>query len=102
MKVLRAALSLAKTAAKVKNNKSMLARSSLCEILGKLVTMANEVPALSIGIAPEDASQEWQGAINETCSVMRGLCIHDDLRKEIVAPWTMGNTFFLRKAWWQL
>ena len=98
MKVLKAALSLAKTAAKSENNKSMLARSSLCEVLGKLVTMANEAPAVNSNTdtpeaASEAASVEWQSVINETCSVIRGLCIHDDLRKEMSCAMDNGKFF---------
>lgn len=95
VRVLRAALSLAKTAAKSENNKSMLARSSLCEVLGKLVTMSKEAPVLSSASAssPESAAEEWQAVINETCSVMRGLCIHDDLRKEMSCAMDNGKFF---------
>lgn len=97
LKVLKAGLSLAKTAAKTENNKSMLARNSMCEVLAKIVTSADNIPSIVAGgeegAGPEAVVEEWRGIINETCLVMRGLCIHDDMRKEMSCAMDNGKFF---------
>lgn len=92
LKVFRAGLSLIKTAAKSENNKSMLARSSLCEVIVKIVTMTTP-PTIVGSVSPEEVTEEWKACMNEACMVMRGLCIHDDLRKEMSCAMDNGKFF---------
>lgn len=91
LKVLKAAFSLARTAAKSENNKAMLARAMLCEVVVKFLT--SPAPPTIVDASPEETDNEYKGCVNEACMVMRGLCIHDDLRKEMSCAMDNGKYF---------
>lgn len=91
LKVLKAAFSLARTAAKSENNKAMLGRAMLCDVVVAFLTAAG-APAI-IEASPEDIEDEYKGCVNEACMVMRGMCIHDDLRKEMSCAMDNGKYF---------
>jgi len=100
--VIHAAFDLARVAAKSENNKFQLMKKGLGEIICKVLARES-VDAL---IAALQSSQEAEGGadaapatteaantLQHACLTMRGLCIHDDLRREMSCAMDNGKFF---------
>lgn len=91
--VMKSVLALSKTVCKSENNKNMLARQGMVEVLKEVVTNKTFLSTL------EEASNDMphrsviQQILYECCSTMRGLCIHDDLRKDMSCAMDNGKCF---------
>ena len=80
IQIITAGLCLARCVSKSENNKGQLMRYSMGEIVNKLLSM-NRL---------EDGST-WDEVKKSACYVMRGLCVHDDYRKDMSSAHDNGR-----------
>lgn len=85
--LLLSAVRLARTVVKSENNKVAMMKAGVGIILTDLIvqkTSTNSEPA-------------WCEILQECCQLVRGLCIHDDLRKDMSCAYENGR-FFMRQS----
>jgi len=84
--VLRIAFGLARSVSKSENNKNMLSRTGT----------SDAVSAIIIKYAARAATEEgtsFTGLVSDACVVMRSLCVHDDMRREMSCAMDNGKFF---------
>ena len=84
--VLKWAFNLGKCVAKSENNKTKLIQSGMGEII---VIILSHTRTLSISSGDDD----WAPVVEAACLLMRGLCVHDDLRNEMSSAHDNGRFF---------
>ena len=88
-KILRQCLTLARTVAKSENNKCMLARNGVMETVATIIlTYSSEAASESVG-----KGMKWAPLVSDACVVLKGLCVHDDLRREMSCAMDNGKYF---------
>ena len=112
--VLNAALDLARCAAKSENNKLQLMKKGMGETIVRLLTREGIDEVLGaagrVGMAEDEASSVFSGAavsaasaagehdtrcllLQNACLMLRGLCVHDDLRRDMSCAMDNGKFF---------
>jgi hypothetical protein len=84
--VLKWAFNLGKCVAKSENNKTKLMHCGMGEII---VTILSHPRTSSISTGDDD----WAPVVEAACLLMRGLCVHDDLRNEMSSAHDNGRFF---------
>lgn len=92
-----AALKLARTVAKSENNKVMLMRAGMGDLIASILRRGTEEQATGSVEGTDDASSVWTSMMHESCQLLRGLCVHDDLRKDMSCAYDNGR-FFIKQA----
>ena len=78
-----AALELARVVAKTEYNKSMLMAWKVGELLVKILNVEND----------RELDTEWLQVLLLACHTVRGLCVHDDFRKDMSCAYDNGKYF---------
>ena len=84
--ILRYALALARSVSKSENNKNMLSRTGCMDYIATILTK----------YAPSAATPDgsvWTGLVSDACVVLRSLCVHDDMRREMSCAMDNGKFF---------
>ena len=87
--VLRHSLALARAVAKSENNKNMLARTGTMDCIATIiVTWAPSAvkETLATGLW-------WSNIVSDACVVLKGMCVHDDIRREMSCAMDNGKFF---------
>ena len=84
--VMKWAFNLGKCVSKSENNKTMLMKKGMGDII--VTTLSHSRTSfISTG------DYLWASVVESACLLMRGLCIHDDLRKEMSCAYDNGRFF---------
>mmetsp|Transcript_33906 Transcript_33906/g.74672 ORF Transcript_33906/g.74672 Transcript_33906/m.74672 type:complete len:552 (-) Transcript_33906:1013-2668(-) len=83
---LLAALSLARTVVKSENNKNSMMRAGMDKLLTEIVVHNSKSVA------------GWAAVLEEGCQLMRGLCLHDDLRRDMSCAYENGRYFIKQQG----
>jgi len=87
--VLRYSLALARAVAKSENNKNMLARTGTMDCLAMII-----VSYAPLAIQETDATGLWwSNIVSDACVVLKGMCVHDDIRREMSCAMDNGKFF---------
>jgi len=95
--VINAAFELARCVAKSENNKYQLVKKGLGEIIASILgseALSGSLTLLLDGGSGEEGERVAKAAVlQNACLTMRGLCIHDDLRREMSCAMDNGKFF---------
>ena len=84
--VLRVAMALARSVSKSENNKNMLSRTGTSDVISAIIINYAARAATTEGAA-------LTGLVSDACVVMRSLCVHDDMRREMSCAMDNGKFF---------
>ena len=90
-----AGLSLARSAARSENNKTMLMRNGMGEIVVKVLSAS--VAATRSNTSTTTSEDRWTEVTRAACNLMKGLSVHDDYRKDMSCAHDNGK-FFLASS----
>jgi len=87
--VLRHSLALARAVAKSENNKNMLARTGTMDCIATII-----VTWAPLAVKESLASGLWwSNIVSDACVVLKGMCVHDDIRREMSCAMDNGKFF---------
>ena len=82
--LIHSCLALARVVVKTENTKCEMMRQDISTLLINLLAKKREL---------DELDTVWSSVLYETCMVIRGLCIHDDMRKEMSCAYDNGKIF---------
>ncbi len=88
--VIRFACALARSVSKSENNKNMLSRTGTMDSIATIITLYSKIATT---IDDDGNDNKYAALVSDACVVMRSLCVHDDMRREMSCAMDNGKFF---------